>query len=89
MSSPAEEFRATLAHTLESLQGDLLAQFEHAIRTAFAAGHERALRTGEQEPVEDGYQDWRGWGPGHTLPGGREYRRDLGNQVNPGEVGIR
>jgi hypothetical protein len=84
VSSPAEEFR----QTLYAVQEDVLRQFEHAIRMAFAAGHERALRTGESEPVETGYQDWRGWGPGHTLPGGSEYRRDL-PPFNPYEVGIR
>lgn len=57
---------------LESMLNELL---EETVRQAFLAGHERALTHGQQEAPHYGYEDWRGYGPGVFLPGGREARR--------------
>jgi hypothetical protein len=82
MTSPAHDFAGLLA----SHEEDIYDAMEDAIEKAFRAGWERAQHFGQQEAPEYGYVDWRGFGPGHTLPGGQRYRNRL-----PGyqEEGIR
>jgi len=52
---------------------------EQIVAQAFAGGYASGLRRADQEPgnrmaLEQAYEDWRGFGPGQQLPGGREFR---------------
>lgn len=64
---------------------------EQIIETAFRGGFEQGLAQAEQEPgnrmvVEQSYEDWRGFGPGQRMPGGREYRYRVASDRNAGRA---
>lgn len=56
--------------------GELGAVIEDMIERAFKEGYRHGANP--REPGEDAhgkYHDWRGWGPGATMPGGNAYRQ--------------
>lgn len=56
---------------------ELVGLFEDAIRQAFVAGWQAYVPPDCLAPIRDAdraYEDWREYGPGGLLPGGRVYR---------------
>lgn len=61
--------------------GELGAVIEDMIERAFKDGyrHGASRKTYEPDTPANAYHDWRGWGPGATMPGGSAYRLHVEN----------
>ena len=62
----------------------LMEVIEDLIRKAFLDGYNSGTQWGNDSgrdadalTPEQRYADWRGWGPGATLPGGPDFRADV------------
>lgn len=80
----ADKF-ASITVQVDIESGQLLDVIESLVRQSFEQGyahgrHQEARRKpfDDRVPVEQVYTDWRGWGPGATLPGGSAFRAAQG-----------